>query len=47
MKITNIEASTLNVPNNAPVSEYYPANTYVVARIETEVGSLLDRDARG
>lgn len=38
MKITNIEASTLNVPNSAPVSEYYPANTYVVARIETDEG---------
>lgn len=38
MKITNIEASTLNVPNSAPVSEYYPANTYIVARIETDEG---------
>ncbi len=38
MKITNIETSTLNVPNSAPVSEYYPTNTYVVARIETDQG---------
>ncbi len=38
MKITNISTSTLNVPNGAPVSEYYPANTYVVARIETDQG---------
>ena len=38
MKITNIETSTLDVPNGAPVSEYYPSNTYIVARIETDEG---------
>jgi L-alanine-DL-glutamate epimerase-like enolase superfamily enzyme len=38
MKITNIATSTLHVPNGPPVSEYYPANTYVVARIETDQG---------
>lgn len=38
MKITNIATSTLNVPNSSPVSEYYPANAYVVARIETDQG---------
>ena len=38
MKITNITASTLHVPNSAPVSEYYAANTYIVAHIETDEG---------
>jgi L-alanine-DL-glutamate epimerase-like enolase superfamily enzyme len=38
MKITAIRTSLLHVPNSAPVSSYYPANTYVVTRIETDEG---------
>lgn len=38
MKITAIRTSLLHVPNDPPVSEYYPANTYVVTRIETDEG---------
>lgn len=38
MKITKITASTMNVPNGPPVSEYYASNTYIVARIETDAG---------
>ncbi|NKB49982.1 MAG: hypothetical protein GKS02_11560 [Alphaproteobacteria bacterium] len=38
MKITKITASTMNVPNGPPVSEYYVSNTYIVARIETDEG---------
>ena len=38
MKITNVTTSTLNVPNGPPVSEYYAANTYILARIETDQG---------
>lgn len=38
MKITNVTTATLNVPNGPPVNEYYGANTYVVARIETDAG---------
>lgn len=38
MKITKITASTMNVPNGPPVSEYYASNTYIVARIETDEG---------
>ena len=38
MKITNIATSVLDVPNEPPVSSYYPANTYVIARIETDEG---------
>ncbi|NNE83002.1 MAG: hypothetical protein HKN28_03430 [Alphaproteobacteria bacterium] len=38
MKITKITASTMNVPNGPPVSEYYASNTYIVARIETDDG---------
>lgn len=38
MKITAIRTSLLNVPNSPPVSSYYPANTYVVTRIETDEG---------
>ena len=38
MKITRITTSLLEVPNEPPVSSYYPANTYVVADIETDEG---------
>src|SRR3990167_3619414 len=38
MKITAIKTSMLSVPNTAPVSSYYPANSYMVARIETDEG---------
>jgi L-alanine-DL-glutamate epimerase-like enolase superfamily enzyme len=38
MKITAITTSMLSVPNTAPVSSYYPANSYMVARIETDEG---------
>jgi L-alanine-DL-glutamate epimerase-like enolase superfamily enzyme len=38
MKITAVKTSMLSVPNTPPVSSYYPANTYVVARIETDEG---------
>jgi L-alanine-DL-glutamate epimerase-like enolase superfamily enzyme len=38
MKITAIKTSLMKVPNTAPVSTYYPHVTYVVARIETDVG---------
>ncbi len=38
MKITTVTTSTLNVPNGPPVSDYYPANSYIVARIETDQG---------
>ncbi|MBM3558652.1 MAG: mandelate racemase/muconate lactonizing enzyme family protein [Alphaproteobacteria bacterium] len=38
MKITRVTTSTMVVPNDPPVSTYYGANTYVVARIETDAG---------
>jgi L-alanine-DL-glutamate epimerase-like enolase superfamily enzyme len=38
MKIKAIKVSRLDVPNDAPVSTYYPSVTYVVARIETDAG---------
>jgi len=38
MKITAVETSMLRVPNNPPVSTYYPENRYVVARIQTDEG---------
>jgi len=38
MKITAIRTSILSVPNSPPVSSYYPANTYIIARIETDEG---------
>ncbi|MBS27908.1 MAG: hypothetical protein CL566_03150 [Alphaproteobacteria bacterium] len=38
MKITGVTTSTLTVPNGPPVNTYYTANTYVVARIETDEG---------
>lgn len=38
MKITAIKTSTLKVPNEPPVSTYYPAVGYVVTRIETDAG---------
>ena len=38
MKITEIVTSTVIVPNGPPVSAYYGANTYVVARIRTDEG---------
>lgn len=38
MKITAIKTSVLEVPNGPPVSAYYAANTYIVARIETDAG---------
>lgn len=38
MKINNIITSTMQVPNNPPVSEYYAYNTYVTARIQTDEG---------
>lgn len=38
MKITAIKTSLLKVPNEAPVSTYYPHVTYVVARIQTDQG---------
>jgi len=38
MKITRVATSMLNVPNEPPVSSYYPSNTYVIARIETDGG---------
>ena len=38
MKITAIKTSIHEVPNSPPVSAYYAANTYIVARIETDEG---------
>ena len=38
MKIKAIKASTLNVPSPPPRNTYYPHNTYVVARIQTDEG---------
>jgi len=38
MKITAIKTSVLEVPNSPPVSAYYAANTYIVARIQTDEG---------
>lgn len=38
MKIVRVTTSTMVVPNDPPVSAYYAANTYVVARIETDAG---------
>ena len=38
MKITAIKTSMLKVPNEAPVSTYYPSVTYVAARIQTDAG---------
>ena len=38
MKITAIKTSTLNVPSPPPRNTYYPHNTYVVARIQTDEG---------
>lgn len=38
MKITGVTTSTMVVPNGPPVNTYYAANTYVVARIETDAG---------
>ena len=38
MKITAVKTSMLSVPNSPPVSSYYPANSYMVARIETDEG---------
>jgi L-alanine-DL-glutamate epimerase-like enolase superfamily enzyme len=38
MKITAVKTFMLSVPNTPPVSSYYPANTYMVARIETDEG---------
>jgi L-alanine-DL-glutamate epimerase-like enolase superfamily enzyme len=38
MKITAVKTSMLSVPNSPPVSSYYPANTFMVARIETDEG---------
>jgi L-alanine-DL-glutamate epimerase-like enolase superfamily enzyme len=38
MKITAIKTSLLTVPNEPPVSTYYPAVRYVVARVETDAG---------
>ena len=38
MRIKNIITSTMQVPNNPPVSEYYAYNTYIVARIQTDEG---------
>lgn len=38
MKITAIKTSTLSVPNDPPVSSYYPNVGYVVTRIETDAG---------
>jgi D-arabinonate dehydratase len=38
MKITKVTSSILHVPNDPPVSAYYPSNTYVLADIETDQG---------
>ena len=38
MKITSVETSVLQVPNDPPVSQYYAANTYVVTNIQTDQG---------
>ena len=38
MKITKVTTSLMEVPNEPPVASYYPANTYVIARIETDDG---------
>src|ERR1043165_2606711 len=38
MKIRAIKASTLNVPSPPPRNTYYPNNSYVVARVQTDEG---------
>ena len=38
MKITRIQTFVLDVPNEPPVSSYYPNNIYVAANIETDQG---------
>jgi len=38
MKITAVKTLMLSVPNSPPVSSYYPANSFMVARIETDEG---------
>ena len=38
MKIKAIKTSTLHVPNPPPRNTYYPYNSYVVARIQTDEG---------
>ena len=38
MKITGVTTSTMVVPNGPPVNTFYAANTYVIARIETDAG---------
>ncbi len=38
IKITAIKTSLMKVPNDPPVSSYYSAVTYVVARIQTDAG---------
>jgi len=38
MKITNIDVSTMDVPNGPPVNAFYAGSSYVIARIQTDEG---------